>query len=34
MIAEAGHLSIAIALAFSVLLAGYALYGAWRSPVA
>ncbi|WP_404402027.1 heme lyase CcmF/NrfE family subunit [Idiomarina seosinensis] len=30
MIAEAGHLSIAIALAFSVLLAGYALYGAWR----
>lgn len=30
MIAELGHLSIAIALAFSVLLAGYALYGAWR----
>lgn len=30
MIAQAGHFSIAVALAFSVLLAGYALYGAWR----
>ncbi|MEC9318926.1 MAG: heme lyase NrfEFG subunit NrfE, partial [Pseudomonadota bacterium] len=30
MIAELGHLSIAIALAFSALLAGYALIGAQR----